>query len=259
MGWIEVASMLLKLTDRNRSTNRGRPCKASDREFLEKIQFVLRTGIQWNRLSGDLHWSTYYKKFCKWSQMGIFTTSFKIVQKILKKAKYLNQSSYRNLYIDSSMIKNIKGSDGVGTNHYDRGRKGSKISIVVTQEGIPLGITLSGSHIHDIRLVEDLVDKITVKVIGSRLIGDKGYNSRRLKTRLANKGIDLIYPFKRNQREENTESERQLLRSRNIVENVFSWQQNNRHIRLRYDRYLINYESFYYIGLMALIDKKISY
>lgn len=256
MSWIELCKMLLRYIPRS---GLGRPCAASNSEYLTQINYVLRTGIQWNRLKGTLHWSTYYKKFCQWSRMGLFRSCFKIQQQILKKQGYLRQDSYKNLFIDSSMIKNIRGSDVVGINHYDRGRKGTKVSIIVTREGIPLGIHFSGSNVHDVTLVEDLIDKISVKIIGSRLIGDKGYISNRLKERLINnKGIGLIYPKKRNMRENNTELERELLRNRNIVENVFSWIQNNRRLRLRYDRYIIYYE-FYYIGLMGLIDKKISY
>jgi hypothetical protein len=38
------------------------------------------------------------------------------------------------------MIKNIKGTEIIGTNHYDR--KENKVSILVTKNGISLGMYL---------------------------------------------------------------------------------------------------------------------
>jgi transposase len=56
------------------------------------------------------------------------------------------------------MIKNIKCTEFFDTNHYDRNRKGNKVSIIVTKNGIPLGMCLSTSNIHDINLVEYTLD-----------------------------------------------------------------------------------------------------
>ena len=38
---------------------------------------------------------------------------------------------------------------------------------------------------------------IKIKIVGSRLIGDKGYNSKQLKEQLKEKNVNLIYPLKR--------------------------------------------------------------
>ena len=73
---------------------------------------------------------------------------------------------------------------------------------------------------------------LEIKIVGSRLIADKGYNSRRLKDHLRSKGVQLIYPAKRNQIVRNTQEEKELLKTRNIVENVFSWIQIRRRIRM---------------------------
>ena len=62
----------------------------------------------------------------------------------------------------------------LGSNHYDRNRNGNKVSIVVTKNGIPLGMSLSTSNIHDINRV-DTLDDVKIKIVDSRLGGDKGY------------------------------------------------------------------------------------
>ena len=56
--------------------------------------------------------------------------------------------------------------------------------------------------------------------------------------------------MKKNSKNVNSELEIRLLNKRNIVENVFSWMQNNRHLKLRSDRYQSNYLEYYYVGLI---------
>ena len=51
------------------------------------------------------------------------------------------------------MTKNINGHKFIGSNHYDRNRNGNKISIVVTKHGIPIGIKLETSNVHDINII----------------------------------------------------------------------------------------------------------
>ncbi len=136
---VQLILMYVNLLDRFKIKS-GRPEKLKRSEYLREILYVLKTGIQWNQLRSKLHWSSYYKKFSKWSKQQVFSTCFEILTKILKKSKYLKRNSYETLYVDSSMIKNVRGRDKVGVNHYDRGRKGSKSSLIVTREGIPLNI-----------------------------------------------------------------------------------------------------------------------
>jgi hypothetical protein len=45
---------------------------------------------------------------------------------------------------------------------------------------------LSTSNIHDINLVEDTLDDIKIKIVSSRLVGDKGYISKKFKEKFKN-------------------------------------------------------------------------
>ena len=120
-------------------SNKGRPDKWSHSSYLEQIWIVLKTGIQWRYLKGEGHWSTYHKKFIKWCKNGVFENCYRILAKLLEQHQHLD---VKDLYIDSTMIKNVRGQDCTGINHYDRGRKGSKATLVVTRDGIPLGLSM---------------------------------------------------------------------------------------------------------------------
>ena len=86
--------------------------------------------------------------------------------------------------IDSSMIKNKQGTYCIGANHYDRYRSATKVNVIVTSTGIPLSINVVKANIHDSTLTAEAVNCLNVKVIGSRLIADKGYINKKYKKKL---------------------------------------------------------------------------
>ena len=172
----------------------------------------------------------------------------------MKQSKKLN---LKNLYIDSSMIKNIKGIDKIGVNHFDRGKNGNKLSIIVTETGIPLGMKLDKSNIHDITLTDETIKDIKIKVLRSRLIADKGYVSKHLTKSLKDDyQIRLITPLKQNTKGKLRLFDRILLSHRNIVENTFSWIKSNRRIQQRYDKSFESFEQFCYLALIKIIALK---
>ena len=57
------------------------------------------------------------------------------------------------------MINNIKCSEFIESNHYNRGRKKEiKYLLFLLQNGVSLEMSLSTSNIHDINLVDDIMN-----------------------------------------------------------------------------------------------------
>ena len=54
---------------------------------------------------------------------------------------------------DAAMGKARFGGDKVGPNPTDRGKKGTKRSIIVEQDGGPLGAVIAGANVHDTKLL----------------------------------------------------------------------------------------------------------
>ena len=257
---IQLIKLIIKLTVPKDFRNRGAKNKADLDHYIQIIQSVLRTGMQWKELNAKLHYTTYHKKFIKWASLNVFSNAFYILTKMLKSLKYLDDADLQNLFIDSSMVKNIRGIEGTGINHYDRGKQASKVTVVVTRQGIPLGLHVETANKHDVTLVLGALDAIEIKIIGSRLIADKGYVSKNLKTTLRQqRQIYLVHPPKSTQNIILPQIQRNLLAKRNIVENFFSWIMNFRRIRVRYERQTHNYEQFYYLAMIQVIYKKCRY
>ena len=90
----------------------------------------------------------------------------------------ITDEDLNTLSIDTSMIKNNRGVDEIGANHYDRYRNATKVSrlrrIVVSQQGIPLGLSFKGANVHDTKMVFDTIDDVQIKIAGSSTLADKG-------------------------------------------------------------------------------------
>jgi len=255
----ELLKMIIKLVVPVDKRHRGAHNKFPLDHYIDVICYVLRTGIQWKELRQTLHFSTYHKKFVKWARYDVFKIAYQVLIKLLKAQKYITDDDLKNLFIDSSMIKNIHGHKNHGVNHYDRGRKGNKVTVIVTKTGIPIAMTMTTSNKHDVSLVEQTLDQISIKILGSRLIADKGYVSKKLKIKLRNhRKVYLICPKKKNQKNKQLpDIQRKLLSERNIVENFFAWSHNYKRIRVRYERHLDNYIQFYYLAMIEIIHGKI--
>ena len=64
---------LLPVHENNDPLGRGRP-RRSDRDAMDAILFVLRTGCQWNALNatGICSSSTAHRRFQEWTKAGVF-------------------------------------------------------------------------------------------------------------------------------------------------------------------------------------------
>jgi transposase len=123
--------------------------------------------------------------------------------------------------------------------------------------GFPVAISVGSASPHEVRLVEETLDKRLVMEKPERLIGDRAYDSDPLDERLAEQGVQLIAPHKRNRKKPNTQDRRVLRRYRKRwkVERLFAWLQNNRRVLVRYDRFLENYLAFVHLACILIFLK----
>ena len=87
------------------------------------------------------------------------------------------------------------------------------------------------------------------------MIGDRAYDSDRLDSELAEQGIELIAPHKRNRRKPATQDRRKLRRylRRWKVERLFAWLQNFRRVLTRWEYHAANYLAFVQLGCMRIL------
>lgn len=95
---------------------------------------------------------------------------------------------------------------------------GVKLSFFVTESGFPVNYVVSAALVHDIHMVKTLVQTSPFP----QIIGDKGYLSKDLKNELAEDGITLMIPMRKNMVGADKVDNRLLGKLRKAIETVFS-------------------------------------
>ena len=118
--WDEFAKLLPERVNTHRFGG-GRP-RRPDRDCLNGILFVLRTGCQWNALSatGICPSSTAHDRFQEWVRAGVFERLFHMALQDYEEVVGIDWSF---LSMDGAMTKAPLGGEATGPNPTDRGKK----------------------------------------------------------------------------------------------------------------------------------------
>ena len=169
------------------------------------------------------------------------------------------KKSSSDLFIDSTMIKNLYGKENIGMNHYDRNKNGTKITTIVDSIGVPVTIPfITPANINDVELIEPIIDKaLIISKKSLSIIADKGYINEGIKHKLYNNHkIKLIYPYRKNQHKHNTMAKKEKLLKRHIVENFYSWLKKLKRIPNRMDSLSFTYYGFICIAYCFIFCAK---
>ena len=170
---------------------------------------------------------------------------------------------FRIINVDTSMIKNVCGSDGTGPNPTDRAREATKISFICDQSMIPISMQVYPANRNDIRTLEPAVCGIACKIhrddrYKSILAGDKGYISKTIAARLlADHRIKMMVPRKKNMKYTRhlTRYEKAILKQRHKIEKTFCRFDKLKRIYCRVDRLLSSYVAFTYMAMTMVTLK----
>jgi transposase len=151
-----------------------------------------------------------------------------------------------------------KGGDAVGKTK--RG-KGTKWMVLVDGKGVPLGVRLESASRGEALLAEPTLEEVWVprpkgrpKKRPRRVIADRGYDSDPLRQRLRRRGIELIVPYRKNNKERRYEDGRKLRRykKRWIVERTNAWLGQFRRLLVRHEHLLCIYRAFFYVACFII-------
>jgi transposase len=152
-----------------------------------------------------------------------------------------------------------KGGEKTGPNPLDRGRPGSKRHLLTDAGGVPLAVLLTGAHVHDSKVFEELIDSVApVKGRWGRprkrpekLHADKGYDYRRCRRVLRQRGI------KGRIARRGVESSERLGRHRWVVERTLSWLGCYRRLVVSYERRADIHEAFLILACVLICFKRL--
>ncbi|HDR6823074.1 TPA: IS982 family transposase, partial [Bacillus thuringiensis] len=95
---------------------------------------------------------------------------------------------------------------------------GVKISVAVTETGFPVAYVVSSPKIHDVQLLETLV----IEAPFAHILGDKGYISGSIQEKIAQKGVTVTTPLRKNMKGADKINDTLLGKRRKKIETVFS-------------------------------------
>ncbi len=153
------------LVPRPPSRAKGGKPRTPDREVFSAIVYVLRTGIQWNALPREIGASsTVHDRFQEWVREGFFE---RLHEAGLMEYDELAGIEWEWQSVDGAMGKAPlvpKGDTGgaAGPNPTDRGKRGTKRSLLTDGKGIPLAVAIDGANRHDSKLLVATLDGLVV-------------------------------------------------------------------------------------------------
>src|SRR5229473_2982124 len=139
---------------------RGGRRRMDDRQAFEAIVYVLRTGIQWIALPREVGASsTVHDRFQQWERAGFFKA---VWQAGLSEYDDLVGIQWEWQAVDGVMTKAPFAGAATGANPTDRGKQGTKRSLLTDGAGIPLALAIDGANRHDVKLLCATLDGIVI-------------------------------------------------------------------------------------------------
>ena len=129
---------------------------------MDAIFFVLRTGCQWGALdaTGLCSQSAAHRRFQEWIAADVFVALW---EQGLVEYDALQGIDWEGLAMDSAMTKAPLGGKKVGKNPTDRGKSGTKRSVLTDGGGVPLGLAVAGANRNDFKIARETIESIAVE------------------------------------------------------------------------------------------------
>ena len=129
--------------------------------------------------------------------------------------------------------------------------------VLADGEGVPLGVRLESASPAEVTFAEATLAEVRVprckgrpRPKPERVIADRAYDSDPLRQRLQKRGIELITPYRSNNRKRRYEDGRKLRRYKRrwIVERTNAWLGQFRRLLVRHEHLLSTYYAFLYLA-----------
>lgn len=246
--WQQIAPLIPKHSNTHRFGG-GRP-RVPDRQCMDGIYFVLRTGCQWKALdvTGICSGSTAHSRFQEWTKAGVFLRFWRegLVAYDGRKGiawKWLSADGWETLA--------PLGGEKSGPNPTDRAKRAVKRSLLTDARGVPLGLEVAGANRNDMKLLPATLRQVPIEYPHRRsapnLCLDKGYDFDEVRELLRRFGF-TAHIRRRGEEARDIAREAGHRARRWVVERTHSWMNRFRRLLIRWEKKPENY-----IGLLHFV------
>ena len=231
---------------------RGRPPTVKNRQALEGVLHILRTGTPWRDLPKAYgRWHTIYMRWQRWIEQGLWWD-------ILGLLKRLKGVDLKLVYLDSTIVRAHQHAAGAAKKRGDqalgrsRGGLTTKIHTLCASEADAVDIRITAGQIGDAPVAATIIDAIDPRDGIQQAAMDKAYDSNALRAQLEAKGITPVIPPKSN-RLEIIVYDKESYKQRNKVERLFNKIKQFRRVATRYEKLKANFLAFVLLALIVIM------
>jgi putative transposase len=232
------------------------------RLVFDAIVYVLRTGCQWHALPRQEYAppSTIHGVYRKWVRAGVFAQAWQVL------LEYYDQRlgiDWKWQALDGAMTKAPLGGEATGPSPVDRGKSGTKRSLLTDRRGAPLSVVVTAANTHDKRVALETLDGIIVerpeKLVYRihHLCLDKGYDYADVIAGVLARDY-ILHIKKRGQEDKPIDGAKKYAARRWVVERTHSWMNRFRRLLIRWEKKVENYEALLHLACVLILYRLVT-
>lgn len=248
------------------------------RRILNGILWRLHTGAPWRDIPDSYGpWETIYGRFRRWRRDGTWT---RVLTHLLENLEERGRLGHDLWLVDATVIRATRAAGGAEKHPhaipslggpkraqlkeppghalgYSRGGFGTKVHLLVTEQGVVLGIYVTPGQQHESTVFQPLLQRLLLPrrrgtpSWPAKLAGDKGYSYPHIRRWLKQRHIEPVIPTRKDQPREES-FDKASYRKRNRVERVIGHYKENRSLGTRYEKLAVDYVALW---MIAMIEK----
>ena len=245
-----------------RGSKGGKPY-VDHRRVINGLLWLDRTGAPWRDIPERYGpWSTLASRFYRWREQGLWQ---RILDALQQQADAEGLLDWEIHYGDGTVSRahhhaagaagSKPDSEALGRSH---GGFSTKVHVRAEGGGKPMTFVLTPGQRHEATAFERLMAQGAVKRAGRgrprlrpcRVVGDKGYSSRKIRQYLRQRGMRMTIPHKPNERR--GPFDRAIYRLRSLVERLINRLKQFRRVATRYEKKAVNYHGMLLLAAIKL-------
>lgn len=232
------------------------------RLVFDAIVYVLRTGCQWHALPRSEYGpaSTIHGVYSKWVKAGLLQQAWQVL------LEYYDQQigiDWKWQALDGAITKAPLGGEATGKSPVDRGKSGSKRSLLCDRRGAPLSLVVTGANTHDKVVALATLDSIIVerpeKLVYRlhHLCLDKGYDYADVIAGVLARDY-ILHLKQRGQDEQPIDGAKKYPARRWVVERTHSWMNRFRRLLVRWEKKVENYKAMLHVACVLILYRLVA-